>query len=757
MTANITNRKRIDRFVYFFPFQLLMLHLQRSHFVLLFWILLFAFITQNFATKFGVPFLFLAPEYQGVVGVWSFGILGFGLGGFVMAYNIYTYIEHAHRFPFLGTLSRPFFKFCVNNSIIPLLFAAVYIYTSSRFLLEVELKNPGEVVANMASFLFGNVLFIMMAMLYFFPTNKNIFKITGITESEIDAHMRKRNSGLRRKDRWYFSKSGKVKWRVETYLTHPFKINLARPSDHYDHETLRKVFFQNHVNASLFEILVVIVFFIVGAFQFNSIFVIPAAASACLVFTVALMSVSILMSWTKSWTFALLFLLLFLINSASSRYDILNMANFAYGLDYSKPPIAYNNATIDSLNGNLNRVRADMDHHEEVLNIWLDKQRKKRGDREYKPVMVLVNTSGGGLRSSLWTVLTMQYCDSITNGAFFENTRLISGSSGGTIGAAYFRELYLYRDSISEPLYSSVYRNNVSKDILNRVLFSLATNDIFIRFRHREIAGYNYVLDRGMTFEEQLNINTGFMLNKRISDLEVPVRNAEIPMMVLAPSVVNDGRRLLISSQPISYLCYDYPEVKSQLNLAYENIEFNRLFAGHDANNLLLTSALRMNSTFPYVLPYASLPTEPRIEVMDAGLRDNFGTKISVQYMYTFKKWIEKNTEGIVILQIRDTEKYVEPSGSNPTIVDKLLNPIGSFYGNYFNDQDYNLDQLVKMTDASFGVPIYQLPLEIKYNPGEQIALSWHLTALEKEKVLRSIDQPSNQQTLKRLQAILNR
>jgi hypothetical protein len=207
----------------------------------------------------------------------------------------------------------------------------------------------------------------------------------------------------------------------------------------------------------------------------------------------------------------------------------------------------------------------------------------------------------------------------------------------------------------------------------------------------------------------------------------------------------------------VSFLCYEFPEVKSQLNLSYENIEFNRLFSGHSAKNLLLTSALRMNSTFPYVLPYASLPTEPRIEVMDAGLRDNFGTKISVQYIYTFKKWIEKNTSGVVFLQIRDTEKSVEPSGSNPTIIDKLLNPIGSFYGNYFNDQDYNLDQLLKMTDLAFDVPIYQLPLEIKYNPGEHIALSWHLTALEKEKVLLSIDRPSNQQTLKRLQSILKR
>jgi hypothetical protein len=67
------------------------------------------------------------------------------------------------------------------------------------------------------------------------------------------------------------------------------------------------------------------------------------------------------------------------------------------------------------------------------------------------------------------------------------------------------------------------------------------------------------------------------------------------------------------------------------------------------------------------------------------------------------------------------------------------------------------MDQLMKMTQTSFDVPIYQLPLEIKSNPGEHIALSWHLTALEKEKVLQSIDRPSNKETMQRLRALLER
>src|SRR5690606_22426818 len=313
-------------------------------------------------------------------------------------------------------------------------------------------------------------------------------------------------------------------------------VSLARNSDHYDRETLRKVFYQNHVNASFFELLVILVFFIVGAFQFNNFFVIPAAASTFLVFTVVLMIISITMSWLKGWTLSVLIILILLFDFASGKFDLLNMSNPAYGLNYDQEPIPYNLATLDSLNNDLLGVSRDINQHEKILDKWLDRQRKLKGDPSFKPKMIIVNTSGGGLRSSLWTVRALQYCDSVSNGEITQNTRLISGSSGGSIGAAYFRDLYLNRETINPGLYSEKYLENISKDVLNRVLFTLATNDIFIRFRKRDVAGYSYVLDRGMTFEDQLNINTGFVFNKPVMAYAEAVAEAQIPMMILAPS-----------------------------------------------------------------------------------------------------------------------------------------------------------------------------------------------------------------------------
>jgi len=724
--------------------------------LLFFWLVLFAFTTQSFANKLGIPYLFLAPEYQGKVGIWSFAILGFSLGAFIMAFNIYSYILHAKRFPFLGTLNRPFLKFCINNSIIPLLFFATYIYCSADFLKTTELISNTRVLTLMLAFIAGNLLFIVLAAAYFFPTNKNIYKITGTTAEQLEDLIRKKRSGFRRPSSFTFRDRYKNKWRVDSYMSNPFKVMLARDTEHYEPETLRKVFFQNHVNASFFEAILVVIFLLVGAFQFNSYFVIPAAASACLVFTVILMLISILMSWLKGWTFSFLLAVILIIDLATGRWDFLSYRNQVYGLNYNKEPVQYNTATIDSLNQNLLAVSSDKAEHLEILNQWLIKRRKEKKNSAFKPKLIIINASGGGLRSSLWTLKCLQVCDSMLDGNLMSDTKLLTGSSGGTIGAAYFREMHLQRDNLKHNIYSRFYLDNISKDALNRTLFTFATNDIFVRFRNREFNNDQYTLDRGMTFEDEMNINTDWLLNRRITDYRADVESGKIPMMVISPSIVNDGRRLLISSQPMSYFTYRDPEKLERLNLGMENVDFNLLFKDHNEENLRMITALRMNSTFPYILPFPTLPTNPQVEVMDAGLRDNFGTKISVRYIHEFSSWIEKNTSGIILLQIRDTEKIIEPKETDHSYLTKFTNPIGSFYGNLFNDQEYNMDQFMDLASETIHVPIYKIPLEIRYSPGEHIALSWHLTKLEKKKVIQSIHAPWNRESLEEMRRLLN-
>ena len=79
--------------------------------MLLLWVILFGFVSNSFASKYGIHHLFLAPEYLNTVSFWSYAIVGFSIGGFVMTFNISSYIINSRRFPFISALKKPFVKF----------------------------------------------------------------------------------------------------------------------------------------------------------------------------------------------------------------------------------------------------------------------------------------------------------------------------------------------------------------------------------------------------------------------------------------------------------------------------------------------------------------------------------------------------------------------------------------------------------------------------------------------------------------------
>ena len=69
-------RQRLQHFFRFLPVQLFLLHFRKYQVILIFWIMLFAAATGNFATHFGAVSLFLSPEYLGQISVLSFWLLG---------------------------------------------------------------------------------------------------------------------------------------------------------------------------------------------------------------------------------------------------------------------------------------------------------------------------------------------------------------------------------------------------------------------------------------------------------------------------------------------------------------------------------------------------------------------------------------------------------------------------------------------------------------------------------------------------------
>jgi len=79
-------------------------------------------ILESVGVMLVIPYLFLDPEYLNRVSWISFFLMGIGFAVFTMGFHLSTYILDGEKFPFLAILSKPFIHYCLNNSIIPLIF-----------------------------------------------------------------------------------------------------------------------------------------------------------------------------------------------------------------------------------------------------------------------------------------------------------------------------------------------------------------------------------------------------------------------------------------------------------------------------------------------------------------------------------------------------------------------------------------------------------------------------------------------------------
>ncbi|PHR47714.1 MAG: hypothetical protein COA32_07095 [Fluviicola sp.] len=737
----------------FFPIHLLFSHLKSNLLVLFYWVFLFSIINSSLGIGLGLPYLFMSPEYLGETSYMSFVLLGFSIGGFIMAYHTYSYIQLGPRYPFIATLSRPFFKFCVNNSLVPLIFIINLVINIVEFQRSQELNSNSEIFILVLSFVVGISLFISISFLYFFPTNKDLFKITGKKSEDFNVKSSNVNASLHRKQSWY-KYFLKVKLDRYYYIGKGFKIKQSRSSMHYDKEVLDKVFSQNHINASFFEVVLILSFFAIGFFRDNEFFQVPASVSIMMLFTIIVMLVSAFFSWFRGWTYPLLLGIFLLINFLSKETEMFQFKSYAFGLSYEKEDLVeYSKESIIDFDFSDSIIQNDYQEYVETLNNW------KKNTGLKKPKLVILNSSGGGLRSAMWTFSVLRLLDSITDGQFIKHVQMGTGASGGMIGASYYRDLILMeRDSLIASRSNIKFRENISKDLLNRLSFSISTSDIFFRFQKVKINGNDYSKDRGYAFEQELISNLEGAFDRTIGSYKEPETKGIIPTFIFTPTIINDGRRLLISSQQMGFLHSNFRlDERVGMNPQIENIEYLKYFKKNNPEDLAFTTVLRMSATFPYIMPMVTMPTDPGMQIMDAGIRDNYGTKTTAKYLLSLRKWIKENTSGVIILKIRDSKKtLVGESYEEVGMIEKLLLPFGNMYGNFPRVQDFDQDELLSSTIRTLDYPIQVFSLNLREEFKDRIALSWHLTTQEKIKIVNALNSESNKKEIERLLPLIN-
>ena len=373
--------------------------------------------------------------------------------------------------------------------------------------------------------------------------------------------------------------------------------------------------------------------------------------------------------------------------------------------------------------------------------------------------MVIITTSGGGHRASLWTMTVLQHMDSLFHGRLMDQTVLLSGASGGMIGSAYFREL-CYRHQLNDSInpYDSTYAMQLVQDLLNPMIFAITVNDLFFPWRTFKRDGHTYYKDRAYLFEKYLNRNTNGFLDKPLSAYRELELKAQIPMLILSPTIINDERKLFISPHPVRYLTRPGLDTVSYFKGGTDGLDFGTFFDSLNAYNLSLITALRMNATYPYILPNVYLPSNPPIEIMDAGIRDNFGVETAIRFINTFRKWIRQNTSGVVLVSINSVNREML---RNPTykrnIFTKIFNPVGNLYTNWVQIQQFNQNYMIELSSRLLNGELEFI--EFNYTPGKKekaASMSFRLTTREKQNILDAVNLIPNQESRERLKRALN-
>jgi hypothetical protein len=595
----------------------------------------------------------------------------------------------------------------------------------------------------MAGIMGGVILVLFLSFAFFFGAERRIRReLTPmvIAEKHLDPTMKPGDE-----DRDAFG------MRVSYFFSSHMWLRKVRSVSHYSQDFLDLVFKRHHFSGIISIILAFAFLTVVGFYTDDKFFQVPAAASILIFFSVMMAVIGALTYFLQSWSLPFAIVLVLVLNILYEK-EILDPRNKAYGVNYlnkTERPL-YNRASLQKLcdSQHLNADKENMIH---VLDQW------KKRQPESKPVMVFISVSGGGLRSGTFVMNTLQKLDSITNKKLFSHCFLISGASGGMLAATYYRELY--RLSLKDPtiiLHNRKYTDNIAKDILNPVFSSMVARDIFAPAQKFSVNGYKYVKDRGYAFEQKLLANTEGILDQQMKDYADDEHAARIPLMVFNSTITRDGRRMMVCTQPISFLMNPLYNAKDTSS-SPDAVDFGALFAKQDPLNMRILTALRMNATFPYVLPNVWLPSDPVIDVMDAGLRDNFGGETVFRFIENFKDWIHENTGGVVFIQLRDRLKdnWQLPVEAG-SITDILVKPATMLQYNWYKIQDYSQSNEFSYLKDAMDSNLHGLTfMYVPQKEDNSAALNFHISESDKQDVIRSFNNNYNQEMLKQLLKVL--
>ena len=253
--------------------------------------------------------------------------------------------------------------------------------------------------------------------------------------------------------------------------------------------------------------------------------------------------------------------------------------------------------------------------------------------------LVIVTTSGGGIQATAWTVRVLTKLESEFSGQngtypFRNSVLLISGVSGGSIGAMLYGDSFLGRpkeapDCTQRPNIDDQLNCNAKISSLRQVAWGLAYPDLQRAVAPLLTAQSPY-RDRGWAIEEVLR-TTMAQPDATLADWSAQTwgANGNMPAFIFNSTIADIGGRFVFTN-------FTTPGIDQAFPRRAPN--FRDLYPGCD---IKAVTAARLSAVFPYVSPMtrADLPCpsnsekHPTFHLADGGYYDNDGIASALEWL----------------------------------------------------------------------------------------------------------------------------
>ncbi len=270
--------------------------------------------------------------------------------------------------------------------------------------------------------------------------------------------------------------------------------------------------------------------------------------------------------------------------------------------------------------------------------------------------LVVLAVDGGGIRAATWIVSMLTTLEKDLP-VFPYSVRFVTGASGGMVGAAYYVSTLQKPDTVADGathakesgafLSPEAMLDAISKDSLEATVRRLVFRDI------SPVVWRSYA-DRGYALEHEWEQNTESM-RQTFAALAPGEAEGWRPSLLFSPTIVEDGRRLLISNLDLEKvsrvsLPLSAPAPRSD---SVSALELAKLVPTA-LRKLHVSTVARINAAFPYVSPAAEIPTQPLRRVVDAGYYDEHGVALAAAWILANEEAIRAHARKVALIQIPD-------------------------------------------------------------------------------------------------------